>query len=217
MTNTKEEATTEAKKVVRTTKNQQSIFITKFKIIQMKTKIFTLALLSLFLIIGTNLSAQERTYSENYGHTLNLGVGVGGYGGYYGYYGRSIPVFSLNYEFDVANNFTLAPFATFVTYHDYYNNYGYRETVIPIGVKGTYYFDQLLNANSNWDFYLAGSLGFSLVRTTWEGSYRGDSDYHTARPLFLDLHIGTEYHLSNKVGLFLDLSTGVSTIGLALH
>jgi len=183
----------------------------------MKTRVFTLALLSLFLLIGTNLSAQDRNYSENHGGALNLGLGIGGYGGYYHYYGHNLPVFSINYEFDVAKNFTLAPFITFGTYHDYYNNNGYRETIIPIGVKGSYYFDDLLRANSNWDFYLAGSLGFSIVRTTWDGSYPGDSSYDTGSPLFLDFHIGTEYHLSNRVGLFLDLSTGVSTIGLALH
>ena len=183
----------------------------------MKTKIFTLALLSLFLIMGTNLSAQKKTYSGNYGGALNLGLGIGGYGGYYGYYTGTLPVFSINYEFDVAKNFTLAPFLTFVSYHNYYKNNGYRESIIPIGVKGSYYFDEILNANSNWDFYLAGSLGFSIVKTSWEGSYRGDSNYSTANPLFLDLHIGTEYHLSKKVGLFLDLSTGVSTIGLAIH
>ena len=183
----------------------------------MKKQIFTLVLLSLFLIVGTNLSAQNKNYSENHGGTLNLGLGIGGYGGYYGYYGSTLPVFSLNYEFDVAKNFTLAPFITFVTYHDYYNNYGYRESVIPIGVKGSYYFDDILNANSNWDFYLAGSLGFSIIKTSWDDGYKGNNDLRTADPLFLDLHIGTEYHLSKKVGLFLDLSTGVSTVGLAIH
>ena len=92
-----------------------------------------------------------------------------------------------------------------------------RETVIPIGGKGTYYFDQILRANSNWDFYLAGSLGFSIVKTTWDNGYYQDNTYHKANPLFLDLHIGAEYHLSQRLGLFLDLSTGVSTIGLAFH
>jgi hypothetical protein len=182
----------------------------------MKTTAF--ALLFLLTLLGTNLSAQQHThYSDSHGNTLNLGLGIGGYGGYYGYYGRSLPVFSINYEFGVANNFTLAPFATFVTYHDYYNNYGYRETIIPLGVKGTYYFDDALGAGADWDFYLAGSLGFSVVKTSWDDGYRGESSYHGADPLFLDLHIGTEYHLSNKVGLFLDLSTGVSTVGLAFH
>ena len=182
----------------------------------MKKTVF--ALLFLLTLIGTNLSAQQHTqYSDGHGNALNLGLGVGGYGGYYGYYGRSLPVFSINYEFGVARNFTLAPFATFVTYHDKYQGYAYRETVIPLGVKGTYYFDDAFNAGSDWDFYMAGSLGFSVVKTTWDDGYVGNDDLRTAEPLFLDLHVGAEYHLSRKVGLFLDLSTGVSTIGLAFH
>jgi len=188
----------------------------------MRTRIFTLALLSLFMILGTNLSAQNKNYSENHGGTLNLGLGIGGYSGYYGYVGHSLPVFHINYEFDVARNFTLAPFVSFSTYRSGYywsnNNYYYHETIIPIGLKGSYYFDQVLNANSDWDFYLAGSLGFSIVKSSWDNGYSGDVNYYNdGNPLFLDLHIGTEYHLSNKVGLFLDLSTGVSTIGLAIH
>jgi len=181
-------------------------------------KTTTLAIIFSLLVWGGNASAQgHATYSGNHGNTLNLGLGIGGYGGYYGYYGRSLPVFSINYEFGVAKNFTLAPFATFVTYHDYYNNWGYRETIIPLGVKGTYYFDEALGAGADWDFYLAGSLGFSVIKTSWDDGYQGEAGFHSAEPLFLDLHVGTEYHLSNKIGLFLDLSTGVSTIGLAFH
>ncbi len=95
----------------------------------------------------------ESSAQSTYGKTLNLGLGVGGYGGYYKYAGRSIPVFHLDYEFDVAKDFTLAPFISFYNYsNEYYwgnNNYPnqyytYNETVIPIGVKGTYYFDQIL-------------------------------------------------------------------------
>ena len=188
---------------------------------KMKTTAF--ALLFLLTLLGTNLSAQHKHYSDSHGNALNLGLGIGGYSGYYGYEGHSLPVFNINYEFDVAKNFTLAPFISFYTnrneYWDKDNRYYYRETVIPIGVKGTYYFDQILNANSKWDFYLAGSLGFAIANTTWDSRYIGDRGiyYKERSPLFLDLHVGTEYHLSSKVGLFLDLSTGVSTIGLAIH
>ncbi|MEK7718315.1 MAG: hypothetical protein AAB347_01695 [Bacteroidota bacterium] len=182
----------------------------------MKTTFISMLLLLLFA--GSNLSAQnskysDSRYSERYGNTLNLGLGIGGYSGYYGYIGHTVPVLSINYEFGVANNFTLAPFATFYTYHYNY----YRETVIPIGGKATYYFDQILGAGQDWDFYLAGSLGFAIVNTRWDSGYYQDNNYHAVNPLFLDLHIGAEYHLSQKVGLFLDLSTGVSTIGLAFH
>jgi hypothetical protein len=176
-------------------------------------KTLTFAMLSLLLLMGSNLTAQDAKYSERYGNTLNLGLGIGGYSGFYGYVGHNVPVFNVNYEFGVANNFTLAPFVTFYTYHQNY----YRETVIPLGGKGTYYFDQILGASSDWDFYLAGSLGYAIVNTSWDSGYYQDNTYHTVNPLFLDLHVGAEYHITPKIGLFLDLSTGVSTVGLAFH
>lgn len=100
-------------------------------------KSFTISMMLLLLLAGTNLSAQNITYSERHGHAFNLGLGVGGYAGYYGYAGTRMPVLNLNYEFDVANNFTLAPSISFFTYYQH----NYRETVIPLSVKGTYYFD----------------------------------------------------------------------------
>jgi len=177
-------------------------------------KTTSLSLLLLLIFLGVNSSAQHNKYSETYGGTLNLGLGIGGYSGYYGYIGHTLPVFHINYEFDVANNLTFAPFITFYSYRSDH----YRETVMPIGVKGTYYFDHFLEADSDWDFYLAGSAGFAVVKASWDNDYSGDRTYyHNAPPFFLDLHLGAEYHVSQRLGLFLDLSSGVSTIGLSLH
>jgi hypothetical protein len=177
-------------------------------------KKLTLSIVLVLMALGTGLFAQSDNYPEQHGRTLNLGVGIGGYSGYYGYIGRTLPVFDINYEFNVANSFTLAPFATFYTYRGDH----YRETVIPVGVKGTFYFDQLFRANPDWDFYLAGSLGFAIINSAWDSNYLGDRGYWS-RPgaLFLNVHIGAEYHLTEQFGLFLDLSNGVSTFGLAIH
>ena len=187
----------------------------------MKTLTVTIALI--LLTLGTNLSAQRRSnqnksygesYGNEYGNTLNIGLGIGGYAGYYGYIGHTLPVFDVNYEFSVARNFTLAPFVTLYSYSDEY----YTTYVTPIGVKGSLYLDQLLHAGSNWDFYVAGSLGIALVSDVRRSDYYGDRIYsNSTDPLYLDLHVGTEYHFSRNLGLFLDLSTGVSTIGLAIH
>jgi len=177
-------------------------------------KKITLTLILALIISGTNLFAQKTSASGGHGNTLNLGVGIGYYG-YYHHVGRTLPVLNINYEFDVARNFTLAPFLTFYTYRNDKDHY--RESIIPIGVKGSYYFDQALNAGSDWDFYLAGSLGFALRTSTWDDGYSGETYYKDVSPLFLDLHLGTEYHLSSRVGLFLDLSTGVSTLGLSFR
>ncbi len=159
----------------------------------------------------------------SYGNTLNLGIGLG----YYGFANNTLPIFQLNYELTAAKNFTIAPFIGFYNYRkdNYwgnnntpYRNYYYQETVMPIGVKGSYYFDEILSANSKWDFYLAGSLGFAFVKRTWETGYNGDRDYYrNTSSVYLDLHIGTEFHINRSVGLFLELSTGVSSIGLAVH
>ncbi|HTF02704.1 MAG TPA: hypothetical protein VK826_01730, partial [Bacteroidia bacterium] len=159
----------------------------------MKNLLFTTAIA--LSIIGSSLSAQESNSGESYGKTLNLGLGIG----YYGYVGHTMPVVHADFEFNVARNFTLAPFITVYSYRNYYywgnpnypyRNYYYRHTVIPIGVKGTYYFDQLLSAGSNWDFYLAASLGFVIRKTVWENGYYGETVInHGASSLYLDGHI----------------------------
>jgi hypothetical protein len=190
-------------------------------------KILTSTLL--LFIWSANISAQEigtkdTKGTEKYGNTLNLGLGIG----YYGYVGHSFPIIHANYEFDAGRNFTLAPFITVYTYQDYYywgnpkypyRNYNYRQTMIPIGLKGTYYFDKFLGAGSKWDFYLAGSLGLILKRTKWENAYNGSTTVinHGTNGIYFDGHVGAEYHVNKKVGLFLDLSSGISTFGLAVH
>src|SRR4051812_23236376 len=99
----------------------------------MKKKKIILSLLLILTVFQFKGFAQEQ-----YGKTLNLGLGIG----YYGYVGRSLPVFHANYELNVAKDFTLAPFVTFYSFsNDYYwgnknypyRYYTYRETVIPIG------------------------------------------------------------------------------------
>ncbi|MBL7937335.1 MAG: hypothetical protein JNM51_16110 [Bacteroidia bacterium] len=187
----------------------------------MKTTLFT-SMVILMLSV-TILTAQETGTPEKYGKTLNIGAGIG----YFGYVGRAFPAGSINFEFDVFKNFTLAPFiGTFSYQRNYYwgdkntpnRYYYYRTVVVPVGVKGTYYFDQLFHANSKWDFYAAGSLGFAFRNSVWENGYYGDRRVmQTTSPLYLDAHIGAEYHITQKAGLFLDLSTGISTFGLALH
>jgi hypothetical protein len=180
-------------------------------------------LLYSFLLIGI-LTGQSMVYAqEKYGNTLNVGLGIG----YYGYAPGTIPAFNINYEFDVARVFTLAPFVTAFTYQNYiywgdantpYRDYSYQRTVVPVGVKATYYFDELLSAGKKWDFYAAGSVGFSIASITYEDGYRGPRGaYKGFSPLYIDAHLGTEFHITKKIGLYIDLSTGLSTFGIAAH
>jgi len=187
--------------------------------------------LSFYFIFYSNTFAQndKKVLSEKYGNALNLGVGIG----YSSYRGNTGAALMLNYEFDVAPYFTLAPFIGYYSYSNSYywgnknypyKNYTYRESSIPMGVKGAYYFDKLLKAGPKWDFYLGASLGFVIRTVSWENGYYGDkygyynnNGFRGSSPLYLNLHVGTEVHLSQKIGLFLDLSTGMSALGLAVH
>lgn len=158
---------------------------------------------------------------EMFGPQLNIGAGVG----YYGYAGVPAPALMVNVELDVARNITLAPFIGFYTYtSDYYwgsfdypyRYYRYRETVVPVGVKGAYYFDQLFHASDKWDFYAALSLGFAFRSISWDAGYYGGRDVVTGpSPLYGTAHIGSRLHITPGFGIFLDLSTGVSTFGLS--
>jgi hypothetical protein len=189
----------------------------------MKTSIISFITIALLSVTALNGQSTDQSGSESYGNTLNIGAGIG----YYGYVGHTLPVVHLNYEFNVARNFTLAPFITVYSYRNYYywggpnhpyRDYSYRTTVIPVGVKGTYYFDELLNAAPRWDFYLGASLGFAIRKTVWEDGYYGETHIdHSSSGLYLDGHIGTEFHCNDNIGLFLDLSSGISTVGLAFH
>ncbi len=170
-----------------------------------KLKIAAAAAL-LFSVNGYAQTADKSASAtgEQFGNALNLGLGLG-----YGYLDG--PGIIVNYELGVAKNFTLAPFIGFETY----NGVHYTHSIIPIGVKGTYYFDELLKAPSEWDFYAAASLGYSINSITYDHAYVGSGV--DERGLFLLLHIGAEYHVSNKVGIYLDLGSGLSSIGVALH
>jgi hypothetical protein len=173
-----------------------------------------LILFLLFLLFVTGSKAQEQ-----FGNTLNVGTGIG----YYGY----APSISANYEFDLFRNFTLAPFTSVITYKSCrywgdqlrpYRNYYYRETTIPIGLKTTYYFDEWLHAGDRWDFYAGTSLGIAYRTTVWEPGYDGNRNVRRfSSPLYVSLHIGSECHLTKSLGVYVDLSTGLSTFGIGFH
>ena len=182
------------------------------------TKIFLLSGI-LFVLLTQNISAQKKEKAKSepgeYGNTLNIGLGMGYTGG--------VPLL-LNYEFDVADNFTIAPFISYYSYNKYsywggpgyaYKKYGYHVTYIPIGAKGTYYFDQLLKAGDKWDFYAAASLGFGYSKIKWESGYYGTDQIRGTSPLFLLVHIGAEFHFNERTGMFLDLSSGSSSVGVS--
>lgn len=187
----------------------------------MKYRYFAL-FLSL-LMIQNQLLAQKTETKEYYGNVLNAGIGMT----YYNYVGYPVQAVHLNYELQLDRNVTAAPFVMLYAYRGTYRwgdaytvgrTYKYSEIVVPVGFKISYYLDELLKTGAKWDFYSSGALGFVYRKTTWEPSYKGKSQTDPGMgPLYVDVHIGTEYHIHKSVGLVLDISAGVSTLSLAFH
>lgn len=177
----------------------------------------------LFSMIGISAKAQKygSQPAEKFGRTLNVGVGLVPYRNT----AAALPAALINYEIDIARNITLAPFIGIYTHADNYywgnknypyRNYTYREIAMPAGIKVVYYFDELLRANSKWDFYAGASLGFVFRSTVWDANYYGDKNaVSNITPLYAAPHVGARCHLNQKVGIYLDLSTGLSTFGFS--
>lgn len=183
----------------------------------MKPAIFLLTV----LFISNAVKGESRP-----GNMLNIGVG----NSWYGPYRVPVRMLHLNYEFPVANKFTLAPYigwyfnnsTTYLNHPKYgYRTYRYYETLVPIGIKGNYYLDNDINLDKKWDLYAGASLGFALIRTHDAVIYDRNRTiyrnvYGGSTPLFLDVHLGTRYHINEKFGIYLDLSTAISSIGLSI-
>ncbi len=160
--------------------------------------VFTTASIALAICLSLiqTTSAQER---ELHGSALNLGVGIGA---------RQAAVYHINYEFDVVPSFTIAPSASF---------YGYTKFV-PIGVKGSFYFDDVLNLDREWDLYVGATAAMGIVSDEWNNqAYRDMYRFRGANNLFFDVHLGAEYQVTPRAGMFIDLASNAATIGIVLR
>lgn len=141
-------------------------------------KIYTVLSLAMLLLAGgKNLKAQE-SYTG-----LNMLVNLG-----------TISAINVNYEFDVADQITVAPVALI----DFDGNFG-------IGAKGSYYFDQIFNLTDPWDAYAGLDLGYRF----------GSNDFN------IGVFVGGEWHINEQWGILLELGGGNlsfgANIGAAVH
>ena len=75
----------------------------------MTKKIQLLLLMVVITLVTTHASAQKKSIHSDYGNTLNVGIGLGGYAGYYGYIGKTLPVIHFNYELNGFSQAKLCP------------------------------------------------------------------------------------------------------------
>ncbi len=150
----------------------------------MKTYKNYLTLCLISLVFGvTQLSAQD-----NYGNVLNTFVRFG-----------SNSSIAANYEFQVAQDITLAPTARI---------WFSGKNTFALGGRGDYYFDRLMGLASPWDIWAGVDAGLVVS---------GDSNKDDFN---LNLHAGVEYKFSDMLGVIFEFgggSTSSGGIGLGFH
>ncbi len=103
-----------------------------------------------------------------------------------------------SYDIPVAKDVSIAPFAGTNLNFDW----------LTIGVKGDYYFDNLIGLYEPWDFYAGANAGYGL----WIG-YGNDSNNFD-----LGLQVGGRWFWNEKWGLYLEFGGGTlgGSAGLGL-
>ncbi|WP_139263135.1 hypothetical protein [Flammeovirga pacifica] len=177
----------------------------------MNTKINYLAsfFTCLMLAISTFSFAQENKKSGGGGASYlgpgNLNVGLSTYWSY----SSSLGV-QLDYEFNLARDFTVGPSLSYAGYSDSWYNY----SVFGLGARFRWYADRVLNiTHPKWDVFANGDIGFSIWSHKYTGPGTDPKSQSSTSPLWIGLGIGGKFHFNDKIGLQLIIGSGAQ-IGL---
>lgn len=163
----------------------------------MKIKVFFLAF-TLFTLFSISSYSQYDPYDDGNG-LATVGVGFSSWG---------IPLFA-RYEHPVADNITVGGSVSYQSKSEKYSSSKWKHSIIGINGRGSYHFNELLEASDDWDFYGGASLGFYIWDTKYDGpgasfNYGGSG----SGGLGIAAHVGARYFLNEKIALNLEVGGG---------
>jgi hypothetical protein len=166
----------------------------------MKKVTSLLVVLALVAFMFQNSFAQSYQQGDK---LLNVGIGVGTYGGGGLGFGGSL-------EFGVHEAISVGVLGGFSG-----RNYlGSRWSVLTIGARGSYHFNELLNLDNDMIDLYAG-LGLGYRNFNWDYAGFGNSYNYGSGIVFLG-HLGGRYYLKPNLGLFAELGSGFGTLQAGL-
>ncbi len=138
---------------------------------------------------------------------FTAGIGISDWG---------MPLFA-TYEHPVADNVTVGGRLSFQSKLETHI-YKWKHNIVGVNARGSYHFNELLNAPAEWDFYAGASMGYYLWNTKYTGqglfvySGQGKSGFN------IDAHVGARYFIQDNFGLSVELGGGSvlagGTVGL---
>ncbi|WP_247235751.1 hypothetical protein [Telluribacter sp. SYSU D00476] len=157
----------------------------------MKKFFLTFVVMAMFTLASQSAFAQY----EKGDKLLNVGIGLGTYG--YGGIG-------LGGSFEVGVHDAISVGA--LGGYSSRGYLGYRWSVLTIGARGSYHFNELLNLNDE-RFDLYAGLGLAYRNINYGGIYDSYGD-----GVSLLAHIGGRYYFKPSTALFAELGSGFSVL-----
>lgn len=168
----------------------------------MKSK-FIISSLILFTLFSTNSFAQFNPYSDKV-KMLSAGLGISGWG---------IPVY-VRFELPVANNITVGGVLSYQSKGYNSSVYNYRVSYFGISARGSYHFNELLDASDDWDFYAGASIGYFFA------SFSGDDFFGSSglwgNSVSLGAHVGARYFINEKIAINAEAGGGSAVGGATI-
>ncbi|GAB3181037.1 hypothetical protein [Telluribacter humicola] len=157
----------------------------------MKKFFLTFVAMAMFTLASQSAFAQF----EKGDKLLNVGIGLGTYG--YGGIG-------LGGSFEVGVHDAIS--VGVLGGYSGRSYVGYNWSVVTVGARGSYHFNELLNmADERFDLY--AGLGLAYRGVNYGGFYGGYGN-----GVSLLAHVGGRYYMKPNLGLFAELGSGFSTL-----
>lgn len=165
-------------------------------------KIFFTSLLALTAIVCFETGASAQSYQKG-DKLLNLGLGLGTYGaGGVGLGG--------SFEFGIHDAISVGVIGGYSGRSNYLNSGG-RWSVLTIGARGSYHFNELLKLDDDKiDLYAGLGLGYRNISWSYSG-FGGYNDSWGSGIMFIG-HIGGKYYFKPNLGVFAELGSGFGTL-----
>ncbi len=160
-------------------------------------KLLTLAALFVFVLGASQTFAQGYKQGDN---LLNVGIGLNSY------YSGGIPI-GASFE----HGFTdVISAGANLDYFSHTYAVGYKFSIIYIGVRGSYHFNELLNIqNDKVDLYAGLGLGYRNFKWS-DSAFNGLAGSYGSGAYFTGF-VGGRYYFTDAVGGFVELGGGGST------
>lgn len=165
---------------------------------------------SLFIVALLACGTAHAQYQKG-DKLLNLGIGLNGY------YGGGLPI-GASFEYGITDQISVGAQVDFYTWgYNFGSGYNYRYTFIPIALRGSYHFNELLNLNTDKvDLYGGVQLGYYISSYSDNSGYSGVYNNGYGNKALFGVHLGGKYYFKPKLGAFAELGYGVSTLKLGV-